>query len=143
LPWARASAELVGSQTRSAVGEGAGGWLFVAGGVLIAGLAARTLTRGFRRDAQVVLVLLAVAVLGAGSWVYSDISHQFSDLRESIDSELADVGADEVGISSTDVVDLDHGVGLYVTLAGGALALAGVPRRYGRQGAGRSPGSGP
>jgi hypothetical protein len=115
------------------VGEGGGGWLFVAAGVLVAGLAARALARGFRRDAQVALVLLALAVLGAGGWVYSDISHQFSDLRASVDAELSDVGADEVGISSTDVVDLEHGVGLYVVLAGGALALLGAPRSYGRR----------
>lgn len=127
LPWAQADVPVVGTVTRSAVEEG-GGWWFVAAGVVAAAIAVLTMVVGSRREAQVGQVLLALAVIGAGLWVYSDVSHQFSDIRESVDEATSDVTG--VDVAPSELLELQHGAGNYVLLAGAVLVLAGAPRSY-------------
>jgi hypothetical protein len=129
LPWAQVDIPIVGTVTRTAAEEG-GGWAFVAGGVLAVALAVVRLVLGGRRALQVVQVLLALVVLGFGLWVYSDVSNQFSDIRDSIDQPASDIT--DGAVTPSGLLDLNHGVGNYVVLAGAVLVLAGVPRGYGR-----------
>jgi len=133
LPWAHARAPVVGTVTRSAIEE-ENGWAFVLAGVLVVLLAIRGFRRGVGRITQLALVVLALAVLGIGGYVYVDISHQFSDVRETIDKSVASLGARGTGVSSKTVIVIKLGFGLYLVLVGGALTFVGARRSRVRRG---------
>ncbi len=128
MPWAQVDVPIAGTVTRTAADEG-GGWAFVAGGVLVVALAVARLVLGGRREIQAGQVLLALVVLGFGLWVYSDVSNQFSDIRSSVDEPAPEIT--DGAVTPSGLLDLQHGVGNYVLLAGAVLVLAGVPRSYG------------
>lgn len=117
LPWARITAPLVGTLTKSGI-EGGDGWLSVAAGVVVAFAGWSLLGARPAASARILVILGALAAGGLALFEYADISNRFSDIRASLDTTPS-----VFGVSASDLVNVGYGAGLHLIAASAAAAL--------------------
>jgi hypothetical protein len=119
LPWAKISAPIVGTLTKSGV-EGGDGWFSLGAGVVVVLLGVVLLTAGSRRGIGPVLFVIALAAAALVVFEWRDITRGFHRALAGMD---ATAGPSPILSKPSSLVVMSKGAGLYVLGAGALFVL--------------------